>query len=249
MLLSPDKPHYSGLGGWSMSISNAKDTAPEAYEFVNRGSVFCYSDGKSLNGQQMGDGSINISHWGPYREDFTSQCGFDYESLEAAREYILRELDEWAPQLKNLVESADEGAVWRNLYELPVGWIWPHKKGITLLGDAAHVMTPFAGIGVNTAFYDAMELTKQIIAFAHGEKSADLDTYIVRYENAMFEHAHRGQALTEGSKKDMLLTPGAPRSTIESWVLRHMKGEVPLWTHPFLTGLVYAGFWVYKWFV
>lgn len=249
MLLSPDKPHYSGLGGWTMSISNAKETAPEVYTFVNRGSVFSYSDGKSLTGQQLGDGSINISHYGPYREDFTSQCGFDFENLEAAKQYILKELDDWAPQLKNLVQSANEGAVWRNLYELPVGWTCPHKKGITLLGDAAHVMTPFAGIGVNTAFYDAMELTKQIVAFTEAGESADLDSYIVRYEKAMFEHAHRGQALTEGSKRDMFFTPGAPRTSIESWILRHMKGEVPVWAHPFLTGLVYAGFWVYKWFV
>lgn len=248
-LLSADKPHYTGLGGWTMSISNAKETAPEAYAFVNRGSVFSYSDGRSLSGQQLGDGSLNISHYGPYPENFTSQCGFDAGNLEAAKEYILKELDEWAPQLKNLVVSANEGAVWRNLYELPVGWTWPHKSGVTLLGDAAHLMTPFAGIGVNTAFYDAMELTKQIVAFTHAGDSVDLDSYVVRYEQAMFEHAHRGQALTEGSKKDMLLTPGAPRTTVESWILRHMKEDAPVWTHPLLSGLVYTGFWVYKRFV
>jgi 2-polyprenyl-6-methoxyphenol hydroxylase-like FAD-dependent oxidoreductase len=248
-LLSSDKPHYSGLGGWTLSISNAKETAPEAYSFVNRGSVFSYSDGKSVTGQQMGDGSLNISHYGPYGENFTSQCGFDSENLEAAKQYILREVKDWAPPLRNLVECANESAVWRNLYELPVGWTWPHRRGITLLGDAAHVMTPFAGIGVNTAFYDAMELAKQVVAFTQAGESADLDSYIVRYEKAMFEHAHRAQALTEGSKKDMLLTPGAPRTTIESWILRHIKEEFSVWAHPFLTGLVYVGFWVYKRFV
>lgn len=232
-----------------MSISNAKEAAPEAYSFVNRGSVFSYSDGKSLTGQQLGDGSLNISHYGPYPENFTSQCGFDSGNLEAAKQYILKELDQWAPQLRNLVTSADEGVVWRNLYELPVGWTWPHKKGITLMGDAAHVMTPFAGIGVNTAFYDAMQLAKQVIDYTQAEEGEVLDSYIVRYGKIMFEHAHRGQALTAGSKEDMLLTPGAPRTTIESWILRHMKEEVPVWAHPFLTGLVYIGFWVYKRFV
>ncbi|KAF3033267.1 hypothetical protein E8E12_004102 [Didymella heteroderae] len=248
--LSPDTPHYSGLSGWTLSISNTKENAPGVYTSINRGSVFEYSDGKSLTAQQMGDGSINVSHYGPFPEDFTSQCGFDTENLEAAKQYILRELDKWASQLKSIVEAANEGAVWRNLYELPVGWMWPHKKSITLLGDAAHVMTPFAGIGVNTAFYDAMKLTKQIVAFVQaGGESRDLDSYIVRYKEALFEHAHRGQALTEGSKRDMLLTPGAPRTTIESWILRYMKEEVPVWAHSFLTWLVYAGLWVYKWFV
>lgn len=110
-------------------------------------------------------------------------------------------------------------------------------------------MTPFAGIGVNTAFYDAIELTKQIVAFTQAGECADLDSFVVRYEKVMLEHAHGGQALTEGSKKDMLLISGAPRTTIESWILRHMKQKIPIWAHPVLTGLVYAGFWVYKWFV
>lgn len=248
-LLSQDKPHYSGLGGWAMQIADAKVTAPEVYAFVNRGSVFAYSDGKSLSGQQLGDGSINVSYYGPYAEDFTATCGFDVENLAAAKQFMLKELDDWAPQLKKLVESTNEAPVWRNLYELPVGWTWPHKPGVTLLGDAAHVMTPFAGIGVNTAFYDAMELAKQISAFTESGEPATLDSYILRYERVMFEHAHPAQALTEGSKVDMLFTPGAPRATIESWILRHAKSDIPKWAHPLFTALVYAGFWVYKWFV
>jgi 2-polyprenyl-6-methoxyphenol hydroxylase-like FAD-dependent oxidoreductase len=148
-----------------------------------------------------------------------------------------------------MIVSANDCLVWRNLYQLPVGWMWPHKKGITLLGDAAHVMTPFSGIGVNTAFHDAMELTKQIVAFTRSEEPADLDSYILQYETAMFEYAHRAQAHTEGSKMDMMFTPGAPRTSIETWTLRHMKEDTPVWTHPFLTALVYTGFWVYKLFV
>jgi 2-polyprenyl-6-methoxyphenol hydroxylase-like FAD-dependent oxidoreductase len=248
-LLSPDKPHYSGIGGWSMQIANAKETAPDAYAFVNRGSVFAYSDMKGVVGQQLGDGSLNVSCYGPYPENFTETCGFDVDDLDVAKDYMQKELKDWAPQLRNLVSSATDGLVWRDLYELPVGWKWPHKKGITLLGDAAHVMTPFSGIGVNTAFYDAMELATQIVAFSNSEGPADLDSYMVRYEENMLKHAHHAQAHTEGSKTDMMLTPGAPRASIESWILRHLKEDMPLWAHPSLTALVYTGFWVYKWFV
>lgn len=248
-LLSPDKPHYTGLGGWSMQISEASKTAPEAYAFVNRGSVFAYSDGKGLCSQQLGDGSLNVSYYGAHPEDFTTQCGFDTEDLSIVKQYLQKELASWADQLRNQVDSANGQLVWRNLYELPVGWTWPHKKGVTLLGDAAHVMTPFAGIGVNNAFYDAMELAKRIVEFAESEEPTDLDEYIVRYEKVMFEHAHRAQALTEGSKTDMLLTPGAPRTSIQSWVLRHAKEDTPTWTHPLLTTLIYSAYWVYKWFV
>ena len=38
----------------------------------------------------------------------------------------------------------------------------PHRKGIALVSDSAHLMTPFAGKGVNTAMADGHNLAKQL---------------------------------------------------------------------------------------
>ncbi len=62
-LLSDQKPLYSGVAGHWLSIPNAKEQAPELYKLVNRGSVYSFSDGKSIMAQQIGDRSISVSAW------------------------------------------------------------------------------------------------------------------------------------------------------------------------------------------
>lgn len=257
-LLTSEKPYYSGLGGWGMNIPDAATKAPELYRFVNRGSVFAYSDHKSLSIQQLAGGSINISTYNQYPEDYAKTCDFDANNINEVKISLKHQLQDWRPELLDAIDKAKGGLTWRTLYQLPVGFTWPHKAGVTLLGDAAHLMTPFAGIGVNTAFHDAMLLSQQIISYAaastpevghHDRQLGDLDPYIAQYEKDMFVHAHKAQLLTEGSKNDMFFTPGAPRTSIESWVFRHASQDLPWWSHPFVKMLVYAGFWVYKWFV
>ncbi|KAI4681259.1 uncharacterized protein J4E88_005767 [Alternaria novae-zelandiae] len=256
-LLTSEKPYYAGLGGWTMYIPNASTAAPDLYNFVNRGSVFAYSDGKSLSIQQLSDSSIYVAYYGQHPEDFAQTCGFDAQNdIEAAKAVLRKGLHDWAPQLLSAVEKATTGLVWRNLYQLPGGFTWPHRPGITLLGDAAHVMTPFAGIGVNTAFHDAMVLTEQIVAYSSSTSAGlgvngveALGRYVEGYEKALFRHAHAAQRRTEGAKNAMLFTPGAPRTSIETWVLWQAEEQVPGWGRGVVGVVIYAGYWVYKLFV
>lgn len=72
------------------------------------------------------------------------------------------------------------------------------RNRITLLGDAAHLMTPFAGVGVNVAMQDALELARAIIASKSTWSSSDtfgagssLAAATKEYETAMFARAHK----------------------------------------------------------
>ena len=45
---------------------------------------------------------------------------------------------------------------------MPLDQSWEPQNNLTMLGDAAHVMPPFAGEGVNMAMRDAIELSEYL---------------------------------------------------------------------------------------
>ena len=55
---------------------------------------------------------------------------------------------------------------------------WSQGGRITLLGDAAHAMTPFMGQGASSAIEDAVVLARAV------EASDDLPEVLARYEDA-----------------------------------------------------------------
>ena len=139
-LLSQTKPYYSGISGHAFQILDAERREKELYDLVNRGSLFAWSDGKSITAQYMGDGSLSVGEWPVLPENWRKQCGYDLNDAKAAKEACLREYADWDPRLVAFTQRADDYVVSRDLYMLPVGYSWEHLRGVTLIGDAAHLM-------------------------------------------------------------------------------------------------------------
>lgn len=66
---------------------------------------------------------------------------------------------------------------------MPLDLRWETKPNITLLGDAAHWMPPFAGEGVNMAMLDALELSESLTHPSFDTIRAAL----ANYEKRMFK--------------------------------------------------------------
>jgi len=90
---------------------------------------------------------------------------------------------------------------------LPIGHRWTSRPGLTLLGDAAHVMSPFSGEGVNIAMRDATELALRLAA------GDDWRAAVADYEVDLFARAE--QAATGAAiGMDSALSDAAPQSMV-----------------------------------
>jgi 2-polyprenyl-6-methoxyphenol hydroxylase-like FAD-dependent oxidoreductase len=205
-LLTPVKPEYTGITVVEFRLSDATLKHPDALAVTGQGNMFALSDNKYIGGHggdqiAFGCGLRVPEHW-------VTDSGIDWANPDAARAALLREFSDWSPALTNLIRDCDDDAVWpRPIYALPTGTTWERVAGVTLVGDAAHLMSPFAGEGANLAMIDGADLAREIIG------NEDLETALGNYEKTMFP---RGAKSAAGSQKSLntMFVDGPPRKLV-----------------------------------
>lgn len=206
-LVTDVKPSYSGISMVEVNLHNIHSN-PWLVEFVGLGSMFSFGEGRAVMAQRQGDGGLRTYACLRVPENFFETCGIDWSEQDTARkQYVERYFSDVGEDLKRIVLECKDDLTPRPLYELPVGFTWPHCPGVTLIGDAAHVMTPFAGVGVNTGMTDALVLSREIVAAAKGVKG--LDEAVQSYEKEMFGRAEKYMRKTEQGKQNHFSADGA----------------------------------------
>lgn len=178
-LLSPYQPQYSGLTFIEFGIDDIDRRHPALSRLVGRGKVGVFGGGKAIIAQR--NGHAHVRGYAIFRVplDWVAQR-FDFASPDAMRAALVAEFDGCADAIHDLFRASGDRFANRPIVALPVGHCWAHRRGVTLIGDAAHVMSPFGGEGVNNAMRDAAELAAGLIAHA------DRDTAVAAFEQQMF---------------------------------------------------------------
>jgi 2-polyprenyl-6-methoxyphenol hydroxylase-like FAD-dependent oxidoreductase len=196
-LLTDAEPQYAGSTSLQSTIHDADRTQPELAAMVGRGNFWVFGPGDlRLSAQRNGDGTIRVSL------SMRGPEGVLDESTAAATL-----VDGWDPRFGRLVRACDEPFVVRQIAVLPIGLTWPRRSGVTLLGDAAHLMPPM-GEGANAAMLDGAELALAIAA--HPD---DLDAAVAVYEPAM--QARTAEAAEDSAKAmEMISGPDAAQKVL-----------------------------------
>ena len=110
----------------------------------------------------------------------------EQHSAEELKRAVLALMQDWHPALRLLVMTAEPSTVSAFTVKTSVPIPAWRTRNVTLLGDALHNMTPFRGIGANTALRDAASLRQALSAVRRGEK--DLIPALAAYERDMIDY-------------------------------------------------------------
>ena len=203
-VLTTAKPSYQGVASIETYIADVDRSHPEAAKTVGRGSLLAFADNKGFIAQRQGDGAIRVYVAFRVKEDGFADLGIAFDNAADTRTALLDNFNGWAAEITNLLHACDNTfRIWR-CYSLPVGLSWQSQEALTLLGDAAHLSSPFGGNGANLALQDAAELALAIV------NNSQAGAAIAAYEASMRVRAeHAAQESADGLK--MFLSPDGSR--------------------------------------
>ena len=179
------KPFYTGITMLEGNIPDAEKAAPHIHALANGGKIMAFRNAKDLLLGQKGNGDLGFYASFKTGENWTSNSSLDFSDNAQILEWFKKEYAGWSSVWYELFENAAAPFIPRPIYCMPLDQTWKTLPNVTMLGDAAHVMPPFAGEGANMAMLDALELSDCLC----GEKISDLQTAIAVYENQMRKRA------------------------------------------------------------
>jgi 2-polyprenyl-6-methoxyphenol hydroxylase-like FAD-dependent oxidoreductase len=190
--ITPIKPFYAGVSVIEGAVYNSEKASPRIHELLNDGKIFAMGDEKTLIVSSKGDGSLVFYAGIKSAESWLQDSGIDFKDKGQVFAWFKQEFADWSDIWDELFENAEPVFIPRPQYCIPLNQTWEALPNLTMLGDAAHLMPPYAGEGVNMAMLDALELAECLLS----DDFANTHDAIAAYEKQMRARASETAAMT-----------------------------------------------------
>ena len=216
--VTPVRPQYVGVSLVEALVPAGKHAIPELWELLDGSALIALGGERTIGMGTKPDGSVLV--YAGLKVDKTKDAAVR-QSLEEASSpeervrWFQANFKDWTDLWEPLFREA-VSMVWRPLLVCPMDQPWTPKPNVTLIGDAAHVMPPYAGEGVNMAMLDALVLSRLLLSErAPGEA-------IAAYEAEMFSRMRSITADTMANT-EMFYAPDACERVVA--LFRSFSGE------------------------
>jgi 2-polyprenyl-6-methoxyphenol hydroxylase-like FAD-dependent oxidoreductase len=207
-LLTDARPAHTGQNVVELGIPDIDRTHPDLAAMVGRGNYWVLGNGQSLSAQRNGDGRVRV-YLSFYNTagDWFATSAIPFGDPAAARVRLIDLFTGWHARFTALIAACDDTILPWPIITLPVGLTWPSRPGVTLLGDAAHLMPP-VGQGANMALLDGALLGLALAAHPH-----DIPAAVKEYEREMFQRTSAA-ARRSAHMQEMLSSPDASQKLL-----------------------------------
>jgi len=165
-MLTDAVPHYTGVTFVETGLNDADTRHPSLAALTGNGTMMALDNNLGFVAQRNSGGHIRVYVGMRTPQDWHQQADIDLTDTAAVRDALLHRFADWSPALRGFITDTDTGYTNRPLSALPVPHTWEPTPGVTLLGDAAHLMSPFSGMGANLAMRDGADLAQALTEHA-----------------------------------------------------------------------------------
>lgn len=177
-VLTPAKPSYSGTCFIEIVLTSGGQNGRASVAAIGSGTLMAVAPGKGIIAHRYADG--HVRGYVALNKPEEWMRSIDFGGPSAGLRQLADEFDGWSPMLTAFLTQSDAEPWLRPIYALPVGLTWDRVPGVTLVGDAAHLMSPFAGEGANLAMYDGADLASKLV------EQPDIEVALTAYEERLF---------------------------------------------------------------
>lgn len=181
---------YTGTFIIQGDVPEPEKNCSEFYQLCNDNILMTAYQGNLFVANPKNGDLLSYSVFFSATEDWVNNNDLNFQDQKSIVEFLTNRLSNWDERYKQLIR-ATSFFVGLPTRKLPLDKTWKRNRPlpITLVGDTAHLMPPFAGQGVNIGLLDALILSDNLT----NGKFETLQNAIDDYEQKMFVYAKKAQ--------------------------------------------------------